>query len=127
MLIVTICFDNFSGGLAAAAFVAYLSGLTNLKFSATQYAMLSSIMLLIPRAIGGYSGVMVNNLSEPNALLRALESWSFIQFSPQMVGYANFFLITALLGIPTLILIAWQWRREQQPPETTAQPDLQPR
>jgi len=127
MLIVTICFDNFSGGLAAAAFVAYLSGLTNLKFSATQYAMLSSIMLLIPRAIGGYSGVMVNNLSEPNALLRALESWSFIQFSPQMVGYANFFLVTALLGIPTLILIVWQWRREQQPPETTAQPDPQSR
>jgi len=102
MLVVTICFDNFSGGLAAAAFVAYLSGLTNLKFSATQYAMLSSIMLLVPRAIGGYSGVMVNSLSESNALLQALERWSFIEFAPQMIGYANFFLVTALLGLPTL-------------------------
>jgi PAT family beta-lactamase induction signal transducer AmpG len=89
MLIVTISADNFSAGLATAAFVAYLSSLTDLKFSATQYALLSSIMLLLPRLIGGYSGVMVEKL-----------------------GYAHFFLATALLGIPTLILIALQWRRE---------------
>lgn len=56
MLIVTISLDNFSSGLATSAFVAYLSSLTNLKFSATQYALLSSIMLLLPRLIGGYSG-----------------------------------------------------------------------
>lgn len=54
MLVMTITLDNFSGGLAASAFVAYLSSLTNLKFSATQYAMLSSTMLLLPRFIGGY-------------------------------------------------------------------------
>ena len=89
MLVLTISADNFSAGLATAAFVAYLSSLTNLKFSATQYALLSSIMLLLPRLIGGYSGVMVENL-----------------------GYAQFFLATALLGIPTLVLIALQWRRE---------------
>jgi PAT family beta-lactamase induction signal transducer AmpG len=90
MLIVTISADNFSAGLATAAFVAYLSSLTNLKFSATQYALLSSIMLLLPRLIGGYSGVMVENL-----------------------GYEQFFIITALLGVPTLVLIVLQWRREQ--------------
>jgi PAT family beta-lactamase induction signal transducer AmpG len=90
MLIFTISADNFSAGLATAAFVAYLSSLTNLKFSATQYALLSSIMLLLPRLIGGYSGVMVEKL-----------------------GYAQFFLITALLGVPTLILIILQWRRER--------------
>lgn len=88
MLIVTISCDNFSGGLASTAFVAYLSSLTNLKFSATQYALLSSLMLLLPRLLGGYSGVMVEKL-----------------------GYSDFFLVTALLGIPTLILIAWQWSR----------------
>src|SRR5690606_1576257 len=55
MLVVTISCDNFSGGLATAAFVAYLSSLTNLRFSATQYALLSSIMLLLPRLVGGYS------------------------------------------------------------------------
>jgi PAT family beta-lactamase induction signal transducer AmpG len=90
MLIVTISADNFSAGLATAAFVAYLSSLTNLKFSATQYALLSSIMLLLPRLIGGYSGVMVEKF-----------------------GYAKFFLVTALLGIPTLLLIILQWRRER--------------
>lgn len=89
MLIVTISADNFSAGLATAAFVAYLSSLTNLKFSATQYALLSSIMLLLPRLIGGYSGVMVEKL-----------------------GYEDFFLVTALLGIPTLLLILLQWRKQ---------------
>jgi PAT family beta-lactamase induction signal transducer AmpG len=107
MLIVTISADNFSAGLATAAFVAYLSSLTNLQFSATQYALLSSIMLLLPRLIGGYSGVMV-----------------------EKYGYAEFFLITALLGIPTLILIALQWRRERSlqdsstPPEAVDTPPL---
>ena len=75
--------------VGSAAFVAYLSSLTNLKFSATQYALLSSIMLLLPRLIGGYSGVIVEKF-----------------------GYHDFFLITALLGVPTLILIALQWHQE---------------
>ncbi|AHL76570.1 permease [Stutzerimonas stutzeri] len=91
MLIVTISCDNFSGGLASTAFVAYLSSLTNLKFSATQYALLSSLMLLLPRLLGGYSGVMVEHL-----------------------GYSDFFLVTALLGVPTLVLIAWQWSRSRR-------------
>ena len=99
MLIVTISLDNLSSGLATSAFVAYLSSLTNLKFSATQYALLSSIMLLLPRLIGGYSGVMV-----------------------EKYGYHQFFLITAVMGVPTLVLIAIHWfqeaRREQPASET---------
>lgn len=94
MLVVTISCDNFSSGLATSAFVAYLSSLTSLKFSATQYALLSSIMLLLPRLIGGYSGVLVEKL-----------------------GYAEFFLITALLGVPTLLLILWQWKRKPLSPD----------
>ncbi len=90
MLVITISCDNFSAGLASTAFVAYLSSLTNLKFSATQYALLSSLMMLLPRLIGGYSGVMVETL-----------------------GYSDFFLVTSLLGVPTLILIAWQWKRSR--------------
>jgi PAT family beta-lactamase induction signal transducer AmpG len=89
MLVLSISGDNFSSGLATAAFVAYLSSLTNLKFSATQYALLSSLMLLLPRLIGGYSGVMVERL-----------------------GYGQFFLVTALLGVPTLFLVALQWRKQ---------------
>lgn len=88
MLVLTISCDNFSAGLATAAFVAYLSSLTNLQFSATQYALLSSIMLLLPRLIGGYSGALV-----------------------QQLGYQQFFITTSLLGIPTLLLIFLQWRK----------------
>ncbi|HTN31786.1 MAG TPA: AmpG family muropeptide MFS transporter [Pseudomonas sp.] len=96
MLMVTISCDNFSGGLATAAFVAYLSSLTNLKFSATQYALLSSIMLLLPRLVGGYSGALVESH-----------------------GYQDFFVITALLGIPTLVLIGLQWGRDRRQPQPT--------
>lgn len=95
MLVVTISLDNLSSGLATSAFVAYLSSLTNLKFSATQYALLSSIMLLLPRLIGGYSGVMVEKF-----------------------GYHTFFLITALLGVPTLLLILLHWRYYKADEET---------
>lgn len=103
MLVLTITLDNLSSGLATAAFVAYLSSLTNLKFSATQYALLSSIMLLLPRLVGGSSGLLVEKL-----------------------GYSQFFLATALLGIPTLVLIVMQWSRERrapgQPDDPTAAP-----
>lgn len=103
MLVLTISADNFSAGLATSAFVAYLSSLTNLKFSATQYALLSSIMLLLPRLIGGYSGVMVEKL-----------------------GYAQFFLATALLGVPTLILILMQWSRDKRQGNDDAPPAGEP-
>jgi PAT family beta-lactamase induction signal transducer AmpG len=99
MLMLTISCDNFSGGLASTAFVAYLSSLTNLKFSATQYAMLSSLMMLLPRLLGGYSGVMV-----------------------EKVGYSDFFLVTALLGVPTLLLIAVQWQRLRRGPQSLGGP-----
>lgn len=81
-LVFTVSADNLSGGLASAAFIAYLSGLTNVRYSATQYAVFSSIMLILPKFLAGFSGVMVES-----------------------VGYANFFIITAALGIPVLILI----------------------
>ncbi len=103
MLIVTISADNFSAGLATAAFVAYLSSLTNLQFSATQYALLSSIMLLLPRLLGGYSGVVVEKF-----------------------GYEQFFIITALLGVPTLLLILLQWRRQGPHQANGEAPDSAP-
>jgi len=93
LLIATICADNISGGMATSAFVAYLSSLTNLRFSATQYAMLSSLMLLLPRLLGGYSGALVEH-----------------------VGYGSFFSLTALMGIPTLLLIAVLWLRQRRTP-----------
>jgi PAT family beta-lactamase induction signal transducer AmpG len=79
-----IAADNLSAGLASAAFVAFLSSLTNVSFTAMQYAIFSSLMTLLPKVLGGYSGSIVDGL-----------------------GYESFFLITALMGLPVLILILW--------------------
>lgn len=81
-LVVTISADNLAGGIASAAFIAFLSGLTNLKYSATQYALFSSIMLILPKFLAGFSGVIVEN-----------------------IGYQNFFIFTAVLGLPVIVLI----------------------
>ena len=83
-LIAVITADNISSGFAGAAFVIYLSGLTSIKFTATQYALFSSIMLFLPKLIAGYAGGWVD-----------------------VMGYAYFFSLTALLGLPVLILIVW--------------------
>jgi MFS transporter, PAT family, beta-lactamase induction signal transducer AmpG len=83
-LIAVITADNISSGFAGAAFVIYLTGLTSIKFTATQYALFSSIMLFIPKLIAGYSGSWVD-----------------------AIGYINFFTLTALLGVPVLLLIIW--------------------
>jgi PAT family beta-lactamase induction signal transducer AmpG len=92
-LIAVISADNLASGIASAAFIAYLSSLTNIQYSATQYALLSSMMLLLPKFIAGFSGDFVN-----------------------AHGYANFFNATALLGMPVLILVALAWHF-QSPPE----------
>jgi len=82
LLAAVISADNISGGLAGAAFVAYLSGLTQVSFTAFQYALFSSLMLLFPKLLGGYSGSIVDAL-----------------------GYSDFFILTALMGVPVLVLI----------------------
>ena len=82
MLYLVISADNLSAGLASAAFIAFLSSLTNISFTATQYAIFSSLMTLLPKILGGYSGSIVETL-----------------------GYQQFFLITALMGLPVLVLI----------------------
>ena len=81
-LIFVVSADNLSSGIASAAFVAYLSGLTNVQYSATQYALFSSMMLLLPKYLAGYSGKYVD-----------------------AYGYPNFFVATALLGVPVLVLV----------------------
>lgn len=77
-----VVLDNLASGLAGAVFVAFLSSLTNIKFTAVQYALLSSLMTLTPKILGGYSGGMVESM-----------------------GYANFYTFTALVGVPVLLLI----------------------
>ncbi len=81
-LTLVISADNLSSGIASAAFIAYLSSLTNINYSATQYALFSSMMLLLPKFLAGYSGKYVDTF-----------------------GYGNFFTATALLGLPVLVLV----------------------
>jgi PAT family beta-lactamase induction signal transducer AmpG len=81
-LIWVISADNLSSGIATAAFIAFLSALTNIQYSATQYALFSSMMLLLPKWLAGFSGVFVNHF-----------------------GYSSFFISTAIIGAPVLILI----------------------
>jgi len=81
-LIFTISADNLSAGITSCAFIAYLSGLTNSAYSATQYALFSSVMLLLPKFIAGFSGQFVD-----------------------AYGYENFFIATVILGLPVLVLV----------------------
>lgn len=84
MLYAVISADNLSAGLASAAFVAFLSSLTNVSFTAVQYAIFSSLMTLLPKLIGGYSGTWVDS-----------------------IGYPAFFSLTALMGVPVVLLIVF--------------------
>ena len=81
-LIWVISADNLSSGIASAAFIAFLSALTNIRYSATQYALFSSMMLLLPKWLAGFSGVFVDSF-----------------------GYPAFFYGTAIIGAPVLLLI----------------------
>lgn len=58
--------DNLAGGMASAAFVAYLSGLTNTAYSATQYALFSSVMLILPKFLAGFPGWLLRHSVIPD-------------------------------------------------------------
>jgi PAT family beta-lactamase induction signal transducer AmpG len=101
-LIAVVSADNLAGGIASAAFIAYLSSLTNISYSATQYALFSSLMLLLPKFIAGYSGAFVD-----------------------AYGYSQFFTSTALLGVPVLVLVALASRFAATATATTGAADRQ--
>jgi len=81
-LAVVVSADNLSGGLATSAFIAWLSSLTNTSYTATQYALFSSLMTLPAKFLGGFAGIVVDTS-----------------------GYASFFLYAGLLGIPAILLV----------------------
>ena len=89
-LVFTVSADNLSAGIASSAFVAYLSGLVNQAYSATQYALFTSVMLLLPKFIAGFSGEFVDAF-----------------------GWATFFTATAAIGAPVLLLV---WLAGRKPP-----------
>ncbi len=77
-----VILDNLAAGLASAVFIAFLSALTSIRFTAVQYSIFSSLMTLLPKVIGGYSGTIVDSTS-----------------------YPFFFMFTFAIGIPILVLI----------------------
>lgn len=84
MLAVVISADSLAGGVATAVFIAYLSSLTNRAYTATQYALFSSLMTLLPKLIAGFSGIIVDQYS-----------------------YFVFYIYSSILGLPALLIILY--------------------
>lgn len=80
-LFITVGADNLAQGFAATIFIAYLSSLCDLKFAATQYAFLSAMFNLIGKSLSGFTGIMADKM-----------------------GFEVFFIFSALLGLPAIIL-----------------------
>jgi MFS transporter, PAT family, beta-lactamase induction signal transducer AmpG len=89
-LTLTISFDNFAQGFAGTVFIAFLSSLTNISFTATQYALFSSLSVFFGKLIAGFSG----NIQEA-------------------VGYTGFFVYCAVMGVPSIVLAILVVRRGQ--------------
>jgi PAT family beta-lactamase induction signal transducer AmpG len=81
VLALTISFDNFAQGFSGTIFIAYLSSITNMSFTATQYALFSSLSVLIAKISASFSGTV-----------------------QEAIGWFGFFLYAAALGIPSIIL-----------------------
>ncbi len=91
-LATAISFDNFGNGIAGASFIAYMSSLTNRAYTATQYALFGTLWSLPTKGLAGFSGRIVDAL-----------------------GYREFFIYTAVLGIPAALLILNMMRRPPVP------------
>ncbi len=84
LLVATISADNLSAGIAGTVFIAYLSALTNTAYTATQYALFSSLMTLPGKLLGGFTGIVVD-----------------------AVGYVEFFVYVACAGVPAVLLVLY--------------------
>lgn len=98
--------DNLSGGIANVALIAWLSSMTSASFTATQYALFSSLMTLPGKFLGGFSGIVVAGF-----------------------GYAEFFLVSAVMGVPAVLLAMFMIRQGRRldalAPRNEAEPDAQ--
>jgi PAT family beta-lactamase induction signal transducer AmpG len=90
--------DAFAQAFAGVALVTYMSSLTSLGYTATQYAMLSSTYAVLGKFLKGFSGFAVETLTTTHGLLGA---------------YATAFVATGLTAIPPLVLLLLLWRRQQ--------------
>jgi PAT family beta-lactamase induction signal transducer AmpG len=84
LLVGVALFENFAAGLGTAAFIAFLMSVCERRYAATQYAVLSALLALTRTVAGGASGGLAERL-----------------------GYAHYFLLTFLLGLPAFGLLPW--------------------
>ncbi|MBB3191052.1 AmpG family muropeptide MFS transporter [Halomonas cerina] len=96
MLVMAIVGDNLANGLASAVFIAFLSSLTARAYTATQYALFSSLMTLPGKFLSGFGGLVVAGQ-----------------------GYATFFLVSTALGLPAILLAIWIRRDPSLVPPAT--------
>lgn len=85
---VAVSLDNVANGIAGTSFIAYMSSLTNSAYTATQYALFGTLWSFPAKGLAGFSGRIVDAL-----------------------GYREFFLYTALIGLPAFLLVLWMLRR----------------
>ena len=97
-----MAFDNFGVSIAGVALVTYMSSLTSMGYTATQYALLASSYTLAGKFLKGFSGLVVETLSRTQGLMPA---------------YAMFFVGCGLIGIPAVLLCMWLARRETRAQE----------
>ena len=91
LLASVISADNLSGGIATSVFIAYLSSLTSTAYTATQYALFSSLMTLPAQLLGGFSGIVVDSY-----------------------GYTVFFIYSSTVGLPAIALVLLLMRHQNR-------------
>lgn len=92
-LVVTISADNLAAGFTGTIFIAYLSGLTNVNYTATQYALFSSLMTLPGKLISGFSGFIVES-----------------------IDWFGFFIYASAMGVPGILLALLVVRHQANEP-----------
>ena len=106
-LALVVSADNLSGGIANVALIAWLSSMTSASFTATQYALFSSLMTLPGKFLGGFSGIVVAGF-----------------------GYAEFFLVAGIMGVPAILLAMFMIRNGHRldalAPRNESKPDAEP-
>ncbi|MDO5506608.1 MAG: MFS transporter [Pseudoxanthomonas suwonensis] len=106
MLTLVISGENFAQGFLGTAAVAYLSALVNQRYTATQYALFSSLITLPGKLLGAGSGWIVENVGGLGG--RLMQRFGFqTQLSEIALGYGLYFLLTVVLIIPALLLFFW--------------------
>ncbi|TFG87216.1 MAG: MFS transporter, partial [Hyphomicrobiales bacterium] len=114
VLIMTISAENLAGGMGTAAFVAYLSALCNVAYTATQYALLSSFMAAGRTFMSSPAGWLVEHLNWAGAWVWATGTAPPDNVALQ-VNWIGFFLLTTLAALPGLAMLAWLMRKGLHP------------